>query len=301
MVAIKLTNPLPRHLLDINSLGKSGIDAILSPTPSKMREESRTAALLFFEHSTRTRLSFELAAHQVGITPLSPSISDLSIQKGETVMDTISTLAAMGIDQMVLRVGENGLPAQAAAAVGDQCRIINAGDGTNQHPTQALTDLYTLKKYASVDWEDMQIGIVGNVSHSRVAHSLIDGLTLMGVKTIRLIAPTQWQPTDCSQAMQCTDNLQDGLAGLHAVAVLRAQWERMPGSSREEVAACSQKYCLKASHLKAMHPKAIVLHPGPVLQDQELAAELLHHNAVMINQQVRYGVLIRKKLLTLFS
>jgi aspartate carbamoyltransferase catalytic subunit len=288
----------PQHILDINSLGKSEIERIISTKSGEKSLKSSNVGLLFFEDSTRTRLSFELAALKAGYNVLNPNLQTSSLQKGETALDTVITLAAMGVDQLVVRSAENGFAAAAAKAVGNQCRIINAGDGTNQHPTQALTDLYILKKHCQGDWGRLRIGIVGNLSHSRVANSLIDGLTLMGVGGLHLIAPDAWQPKNKPDVAQTFDSLETGLRNLNALVVLRAQWERMPDRDKGQIQSLQQAFTITKKQLDWMQTDAIIMHPGPVLRDQEIATELLTDPRVKINAQVAAGVAIREALLT---
>jgi aspartate carbamoyltransferase catalytic subunit len=297
MGTIQLAKDLPRHILDIRSLGKSGIEQIISANEPDISEKGDNVALLFFESSTRTRLSFELAALNLNCRIISPNLETSSIQKGETALDTVTTVAAMGVDQIILRSHENGFSARAAAALGDSCRIINAGDGTNQHPSQALTDLYILKKHCPVAWPDLKVGIVGNISHSRVANSLIDGLSLVGAQSLHLIGPESWLPRKKPDFARCFDQLEEGLRGLHAIIVLRPQWERIQNITHDQIMSLQADFQLQNKHLQLMAPNAILLHPGPVLWGKEISTELMHNNSVKIKEQVTAGVTIRKTLL----
>lgn len=297
MEKIELRNNKTPHLLDIKTLGKEGIERIISAKRRENELNGGKVALLFFEDSTRTRLSFELAAKSLGCIVLSPNLHTSSIQKGETNLDTITTIAAMGVDQIVLRSSKSGFAAEAAQQLGKHCRILNAGDGTNQHPTQALTDLYILKNACPKNWSDMKVGITGNISHSRVANSLIDGLGLMGVNAIHLIGPQQWQPSAIPDIATPFENLEAGLADLDAIVVLRAQWERMKELPRQQITALQHEFRLEAKHVRLMNDGAIVMHPGPVLRDEEIDASILQHPYIKINDQVAAGVIIRERIL----
>lgn len=289
--------PPSQHLLDIKNLEKSGIESLFSSIESPPPNLDQNIALLFFEDSTRTRLSFELAALNLGCQLLSPNLKNSSIQKGETELDTVITVAAMGVNQVVVRSKKDGFAALCAKHIGDHCRILNAGDGVNQHPTQALTDLYILAHHCNIAWTDLRVGIVGNISHSRVAHSLIDGLSIMGVQSLNLIGPSEWLPSQPPSFASCFDNLEKGLRGLHAIVVLRPQWERMLGLTREQITATQKHFRIEKRHLRIMEKGAILMHPGPVLRNEELAEELLTHPCVKINDQVAAGVAIRQALL----
>jgi aspartate carbamoyltransferase catalytic subunit len=292
---------LPRHIIDVKSLGKAGIELVLDSIGVEQEKMQSSVALLFFENSTRTRLSFELAALQLGYPVLNPNLQTSSLQKGETALDTVITLAAMGVDQLVIRSSEEGFPEKAVQAVGDHCRIINAGDGTHQHPTQALTDLYILKKQCRNEWADLHVGIVGNISHSRVANSLIDGFSLMGVGSLNLIGPEAWLPSTIPSFAQCYTDLCAGVQNINALVILRAQSERMADLTQAEVHALQRQFRVTESHLPSMKKNAIIMHPGPVMRNEEIDANLLHHPCVKINDQVTAGVAVRKALLSLRS
>jgi aspartate carbamoyltransferase catalytic subunit len=298
MGTIKLAADSPQHILDMQSLGKSGIESVIESTGCDKAEKNDKVALLFFENSTRTRLSFELAALNLGCRVLNPNLQNSSIQKGETALDTVTTVAAMGVDQIVLRSGENGFAQQAAERVGNSCRILNAGDGTHQHPSQALTDLYILKSQCGIAWSKLKVGIIGDISHSRVANSLIDGLTLLGAQSLNLIGPAEWLPQTAPSIATCFDSLEEGLQDLNAVVVLRAQWERTPELTRQQITNRQKLVRLQEKHLRIMQEGAIVMHPGPVLWGEEIDRGLLHNQAVKINEQVSTGVRVREALLS---
>ena len=299
MDILSITDALPKHIVDVKSLGKSGIESIIASIDLKFPKINQSVAMLFFESSTRTLLSFELAAKQLGCDVLTPDLERSSIQKGETLLDSIATVAAMGVDQMVIRCSENSIPEQAVATVGDQCRILNAGSGTDQHPTQALTDLSVLNRLCNGEWANLKIGIVGNISHSRVANSLINGLTLLGTEQLHLIGPDDWIPNNPPSIATCFTSMEEGLAGLDAVVMLRTQQERMSDSERGDVDSLQSCFRLEEKHLHLMSDRSIFMHPGPVMRDKDIASPLLSHPKCMVNEQVRTGVAVRRALLAL--
>lgn len=307
MGKIELTPPLPAHLLDIASLGADGITHIMARIDQLSNDKQITnkdgpaAALLFFEDSTRTRLSFELACQNLNKKILSPNLSVSSINKGESLFDTVQTLCAMGVGQFVIRHPENHAPARIAEEIGSSAHIINAGDGTNQHPTQALTDLYILKRHCNDNFSSMSVGIVGNVSHSRVANSLTEGLRLLGATDIRLIGPTEWMPKNLDDPLRCFTDLSQGLDGLDALVILRAQKERITTQSGACIDSMQKLFQIDQTHLSMMKAGALIMHPGPTLRGQELTSAVADCSQSAILEQVRVSVFTRMAVLDLFA
>ena len=189
--------------------------------------QGRIVTNLFFEPSTRTRASFEIAAKRLGAIILNPQMETSATAKGESLLDTIHTYEAMGTDIFVVRHSDNNTAQFIAAELISQANIINGGDGNNQHPTQALLDLYTIHKHKP-DFPNLSVAIIGDILHSRVARSLIDGLKIMGAEDIRLIAPKELLPTNVSHlGVKLFSDLQSGLAEADVIMTLRIQKERM--------------------------------------------------------------------------
>lgn len=220
------------HFLDINQLSKADVEALLQraflfKTSGQFPDYSSHAlANLFYENSTRTRISFELAARRLGITVVNLDLESSSVSKGESIADTIKTLSAMAINLFVIRHTEEGLQESLAKQLqGSPMHIINAGDGKHAHPTQAMLDLMTIVEKKK-DLKQLKIAVVGNLRHSRVANSLQSICKLMGVGELMLVAPEIWQPEEVHYG-RLTENLREGLDGADVVMCLRVQRERL--------------------------------------------------------------------------
>lgn len=256
-------------------------------------------ANLFFEPSTRTRVSFELAAKYLGAHVINFPVSDSSQAKGETLLDTLHCLEAMGVCCLVVRHSMSGLPYFIARHVKHRTTVINAGDGCHEHPTQALLDMYTLWRVFS-DFHQRRIAIVGDIAHSRVARSNIQALMLLGAQQIRLVAPPTLLPKSIEGlgSKVCVyHNLAQGIEGVDAVIALRLQKERMGKGRLTTSEAFQREYRIELSHLASMAPDALILHPGPVNRGVELSHALMHSPRLLVGQQVTYGVAIRMALL----
>jgi len=287
------------HLLDIEQLAAAEVQALVDRALSFKRSGSYPAfpkarlANLFYENSTRTRISFELAAHHLGIpiVNFAPQLSSES--KGETSLDTIQTLAAMGINLFVIRHSQSGAPADLAARVSKQSglHIINAGDGTHAHPTQALLDIMTIcEQHASLS--QLKVAILGNICHSRVANSLISLFGLLGIAELRLIAPEPWLPKTAPFG-QVTTSLKEGLAGVDVVICLRVQRERFSAEDGLDLNTYHQDYALTTKSLAYAKTKAMVMHPGPINRGVEIDSDVADGPQSFILRQTQNGVFMR--------
>ena len=291
-----------RHLLDVEGLSREEIETILAlavemRTARAKREhrsllEAETVALAFFEASTRTRVSFELAAKALGATTVDLGVDRSSVSKGESLVDTLRTLERTGVTTAVMRHSESGAPHLAARETG--LRVINAGDGVHAHPTQALLDALTLREFfGSLD--DRRVVIVGDVAHSRVARSNIHSLQSLGAR-VRVAGPA---PGVAGRAewpgVEVTTTLADGLRDADAVMALRVQLERGAGSIDDFVA----NWRLDDDRMTWALPDAPILHPGPTNEGVELTAALANGPRSLIGRQVENGVPIRMAVLAL--
>lgn len=258
--------------------------------------KGQVIANLFFETSTRTRNSFEIAEKRLGAIVLSPDLKVSAINKGESISDTAQNLQAMGVRFFIIRHTENNQPRMLAEQL-KYSAVINAGDGNHQHPTQGLIDLMTIQQYKS-DWAKLCVVIIGDIYHSRVANSLIDGLLIMGVPDIRLTGPSELLPkTLKSPRIKKFQKLEASLINSDVVVTLRLQKERH--SNLIELNTFRQLYGLTAKKLALAKPNTIVMHPGPVNREIEMTSEVADSEQSVILQQVQNGVAIRMAILEL--
>lgn len=301
-----MTNPLNKHLLDIASLPDKYLEAILQrtaffaaePREGIQRHQGRCIVNLFYENSTRTRVSFELAAKRLGADVINVDIAASSVKKGETLSDTVRTINALGVDALILRHAQSRAPHEIASLVDGS--VINAGDGINEHPTQALLDAFTIQQRKG-GIAGLTIAICGDIRHSRVAHSNIHCLSRLGAK-IRLIAPQRFLPTEDYQPanVTCHTDMAEGLAGADVVMMLRIQFERIEGEPQPDIAQYRADYCLDQRLLKLANPDAFVMHPGPMNRMVEIAdtvADDAQKSAILA--QVKNGVFARMAVLDL--
>jgi aspartate carbamoyltransferase catalytic subunit len=303
MVAVGPRTWAHRHLLDVEGLARDEIERILD-LAVEMREaraarayrsllEAETVGLAFYEASTRTRVSFELAAKALGATTVDLQIAASSVGKGESLVDTVRTLERTGVTILVLRHASAGAPHLAARTSG--LRVVNAGDGTHAHPTQALADALTLRE-ALGDLEGRRVTIVGDVVHSRVARSNIHCLAALGAR-VRVAGPAAWiAGFDEWPGIETATSLEAALDGADAVMALRAQLERgavLPA----EIAA----WRLDTARMELACRGAPILHPGPTNEGVELTAELASGPRSLIGTQVENGVPVRMAVLALLA
>lgn len=289
---------MPKHFLSIKELSKEAILEILNIAMAfqqgYLRDtlQRKWVANLFFEPSTRTRCSFEMAAKQLGAQVLSLDINYSSIQKGEIVFDTAKTLEAMGCHFLVVRHVLEGMSQQIAEVL-QTASVINAGDGQNEHPTQAILDMLTIQQYKPC-FSELCVAIVGDILHSRVARSNILALQTLEVKNIRIIAPLALLPLYLHELkVQVFENLYEGLVGVDVIIVLRVQKERMHHEGLIDMSTFSQSYCVTEKALAVAKPDAIVMHPGPVNRGIEITSAVVDGPQSVILRQVTNGVAAR--------
>jgi len=289
------------HLLDIKQLTQqhiTGLFDLADQLTSKPRTEKplsgRSAIALFFEHSTRTLTSFQLACQRLGVDITALNIAHSSTQKGETLKDTLLTLDAMQPDLFIVRHQENRIQQQMAEWINHRASVINAGDGTHQHPTQGLLDLYTIAQHKG-GFEGLSVAIIGDTKHSRVANSLLDGLEIMGTRDIRLFAPDAFI-ADHQQRFRTAD-LQSAISDADVVVMLRIQRERLSDQTDLDLADWAAQYGLNEKRLKWAKADAIVMHPGPMNRGVEITDAVADGPQSVILNQVTNGVLMRQALI----
>ncbi len=301
-----MTSPLfPNpHLLGIADLPVETLETLLTRTArfadhpdASDLHRGKTVVNLFYENSTRTRTSFEMAAKKLGAEVINIDIATSSVQKGESLADTVRTISAMGVDAIVIRHESSGAAAEVAGLV--DCAVINAGDGTNEHPTQALLDAFTMQQRKG-DLSALTVAICGDIRHSRVARSNLHFLGKLGAQ-LRVIAPEAMMPDplEMPQVARFTD-LTAGIKDADVVMMLRIQFERMESKQHPDLAAYQQAYRLDHAKLASAKPDAIVMHPGPLNRMVEITdavADDDQHSVIL--QQVRNGVAARMAVLDL--
>ena len=245
----------------------------------------------FFEDSTRTRLSFELAQRRLGATPLSFSVAGSSCSKGESLLDTLRTIAALGIDVLVMRHSASGAALCASRELG--VSVVNAGDGAHEHPTQGLLDLLTLSDAWAGEFEGKRLAIVGDVAHSRVARSACFGLTTLGA-SVTVAGPATLMPHDV-EALGCgvAPSVEDALRDADAAIVLRLQTERMEQGLLPSLAEYAQAWGVTTARAELMKPHAVLLHPGPMNRGVEIASDVADAERSRVLVQVENGVAVR--------
>lgn len=299
-----------RHLLTLEGLSRPLLTEILDTTehfekalrgPDKNIPllRGRTVMNLFFEPSTRTRTTFELAAKRLSADVLNLQMSSSSTSKGETLFDTLKTLEAMQADMFVVRHDTSGAAHFFAEHAHPGVAILNAGDGRHAHPTQGLLDLFTIRSQRS-DFSKLRVAIVGDVMHSRVARSDIHGLRIMGAKEIRVVAPPTLVPAGIEQmGVEVFHDIERGLDGADAVILLRLQKERMLGAFLPSMGEFHRDFGLTRSRLDALSRNAIVMHPGPINRGVEIEGDVAYAPQSLILQQVSHGIAIRMAVMAM--
>jgi len=304
------------HLLTLEGLPAAIITRILDtavPFASISERDVKKVPLLrgrsvfnlFFENSTRTRTTFEIAAKRLSADVINLNIGVSSTSKGETLLDTVDNLVAMNADMFVVRHSQSGAPHLIAAHLNrtgrGHVRVINAGDGRHAHPTQGLLDLFTIRHYKK-DFRNLTVAIVGDVLHSRVARSLIHGLTTLGVPEVRAIGPKTLLPTAVqSMGVQVHHDMRAGLAGCDVVVMLRLQSERMKGALLPSAGEYFKHYGLTQEKLAAAKPDAIVMHPGPMNRGVEIDSAVADGARSVILPQVTFGIAVRMAVMSLLA
>jgi len=256
---------------------------------------------LFFEPSTRTRTTFEIAAKRLSADVINLNIGVSSQSKGESLLDTVANLSAMHADIFVVRHGSSGAPYLIARHVKPHEHVINAGDGRHAHPTQGLLDLYTLRHYKK-DFTQLTVAIVGDVLHSRVARSLIHGLNILGTPEVRVIGPQTLIPSGVEAlGVHVYRDMREGLKGCDAVVMLRLQNERMRGALLPSAQEFFKNYGLTAEKLSVAKPDVIVMHPGPMNRGVEIDLSVADGPRSVILPQVTFGIAVRMAVMSMVA
>ena len=288
-----------KHLAHILDIADGLIDDAGNLKKSKALDDM-SVANLFFEPSTRTRNTFEIAGKRTSANIINVDLANSATKKNESLLDTMHTLKAMRIDMFVIRHKQSGLPHHVAENL-QGVAVLNAGDGTNAHPTQALLDMLTIRQHKQ-SFQNLSVAIVGDIVHSRVAHSDIQALKTLGTTDIRLIAPAGLQyGSDRCASVQCFDNIQDGLKDCDVVMVLRLQKERMLEADIPNEQEYFDNYGLTAERLTLAKPDAIVMHPGPINRGVEIDSSVADGNQSVILQQVTNGIAVRMAVMEILA
>ncbi len=295
------------NLLSIADLGAEGIEELLRLTDSFVEVSERripkvptlrgrTVVSLFYEESTRTRLSFEAAAKRLSADTMNFSVATASVAKGESLRDTVVTLEAMGVDAVIVRHASAGVPWQVARWV--DASVVNAGDGCHEHPTQALLDCYTLRQRLG-SLVDRRIAIVGDVKHSRVARSDVLAYTALGAHVTLVAPPTLLPPSLEGWPVEVSHDLDAVLPKVDAVEVLRMQKERQTEALVPSLREYTATYGLTRDRARLLGDDAVILHPGPMNRGVEIAAEVADQPRSVVTRQVANGVAVRMAVLFL--
>ena len=298
-----------RHLLTLEGLPKETLcrlldragqirDAALGRAQKRNSLLGTTICTLFFEPSTRTRSSFHIAAQRLGADVINFDASTSSSRKGETALDTLKNLEAMGVRGFIVRHPEDGAAEALAARAGEDTKIINAGDGRSAHPTQGLLDVLTLRQAKGADFSRLKVLVVGDVKHSRVARSDLHALRTLGAGEIRVCGPASLLPDDGTlEGCVSGDDFDAMLEGVDAVMMLRLQRERMEEGLVASLDGYHTSYGLTAARLRRAAPDAVVLHPGPINRGVEITDEVADGPQSLVLRQVSNGVAIRMAVL----
>ncbi|MCY4149121.1 MAG: aspartate carbamoyltransferase catalytic subunit [Gammaproteobacteria bacterium] len=297
-----------RHFLTIQGLSEETLTGILDIAHSFIdfgkREikkiplmRGKTVVNLFFEPSTRTRTTFEIAAKRLSADVVNMNATRMSTTKGETILDTVKTIEAMHTDMFVVRDRASGAAQLIASHLPDYVRVINAGDGRHEHPTQAMLDVFTIRQHRQ-DFSKLRIAIVGDILHSRVARSQIHALNILGTREIRVIGPRTLIPTDIeTMGVGYVNNMRDGLENIDVVIMLRIQRERMDGQLIPSEQEYFARYGLTEETLGFAKPDAMVMHPGPINRGLEISSSVADGNRSVILDQVTNGIAVRMSIM----
>jgi aspartate carbamoyltransferase catalytic subunit len=299
-----------RHFLTIEGLSRALLTEILDTAESfaGVKDQTvkkvpllrgKTIVNLFFEASTRTRTTFELAAKRLSADVLNVNISDTSTVKGESLLDTLRNLEAMYTDMFVVRHTDSGAAPFIARHVAPHISVINAGDGRHAHPTQAMLDMFTIRRHKP-EFGNLCVAIVGDIMHSRVARSQIHALNTLGAGEVRVVAPMTLIPAEVQQlGVRVFHQMSEGLKDADVVIMLRLQKERMRGALLPSEHEYFQLYGLTEVRLSVAKPDAIVMHPGPINRGVEIGSEVADGARSVILQQVTYGIAIRMAVMAM--
>jgi len=297
-----------RHLLTIDGLNAETIIEILDTAESfisigqrQIRKvpllHGRTVVNLFFEPSTRTQTTFEIAAKRLSADVINLNASRMSTSKGESVLDTVRTLEAMHTDMFVVRDGSSGTAHLIARHVPAHVHIINAGDGRHEHPTQAMLDMFTIRQHKGA-FDQLRFAIVGDILHSRVARSQIHALNILGAREVRVIGPQTLLPTEIERlGVTAFTNMDDGLNDIDVIMMLRLQLERMEGQLIPSSQEYFRLYGLTSERVARAAPDAVVMHPGPMNRGLEIASSVADGERSLILPQVTNGIAVRMSIM----
>jgi len=299
-----------RHFLSLDTLSRETLLAILDRAENftgvndKAIKKApllrgKTVANIFFENSTRTRTTFELAAKRLSADVLNVNLITSSTKKGESLLDTLRNLEAMQCDMFIVRHGDSGAAHFIASHVADHISVINGGDGQHSHPTQGMLDMFTIRRVKG-DFSKLRVVIIGDILHSRVARSDIAALRILGTKEIRVVAPRTLLPANVeSLGVTVFNRVEDALVDADVVIGLRLQSERMQGATIPSADEFYLTYGLTPERLKYAKPDAIVMHPGPTNRGVEIEAGVADGEQSVILKQVTYGIAVRMAVMAI--
>ncbi|MEY3285427.1 MAG: aspartate carbamoyltransferase catalytic subunit [Pseudomonadota bacterium] len=300
------------HLLSIEGLPRAVLHHILDTAGTFLsvneREVKKVPLLrgksvfnLFFENSTRTRTTFEIAAKRLSADVINLDIARSSAAKGESLLDTIANLSAMHADMFVVRHSESGAPYLIAQHCAPHVHVVNAGDGRHAHPTQGLLDMYTIRHYKK-DFSNLTVAIVGDIVHSRVARSDIHALTTLGVPEIRAVGPkTLVTPDLASMGVRVCHDMAEGIRDADVIIMLRLQNERMSGAMLPSSAEFFKSFGLTPEKLALAKPDVIVMHPGPINRGVEIESSVADGAHSVILPQVTFGIAVRMAVMSIIA
>ena len=300
------------HLLSIEGLPREVLTLILDTAGTFLsvndREVKKVPLLrgksvfnLFFENSTRTRTTFEIAAKRLSADVINLDIAKSSAAKGESLLDTIANLSAMHADMFVVRHSESGAPYLIAQHCAPHVHVVNAGDGRHAHPTQGLLDMYTIRHFKQ-DFTQLSVAIVGDIVHSRVARSDIHALTTLGVPDIRAVGPKTLVPGDLAgMGVRVCHDMAEGIRGADVIIMLRLQNERMSGAMLPSAGEFFKHYGLTEDKLRLAKPDAIVMHPGPINRGVEIDSAVADGAHSVILPQVTFGIAVRMAVMSIIA
>ena len=296
------TEGLPRdiltHILDTAAQFVSVSDREVKKVPLL---RGKSVFNLFFENSTRTRTTFEIAAKRLSADVINLDIARSSTAKGESLLDTIANLSAMQADMFVVRHAESGAPYLIAQHCAPHVHVVNAGDGRHAHPTQALLDMYTIRHFKR-DFSGLTVAVVGDIVHSRVARSDIHALTTLGVPEIRAVGPRTLVPADLREmGVRVVHDMDEGVRDADVVIMLRLQNERMSGAMLPSAGEFFKRFGLTNAKLALARPDAIVMHPGPINRGVEIASDVADGRASVILPQVTFGIAVRMAVMSIIA
>jgi len=299
-----------RHFLSVEGLSREILTDILDAAESfaGVPEQTvkkvpllrgKTIVNLFFEASTRTRTTFELAAKRLSADVLNINVNASSTVKGETLLDTLRNLEAMHVDMFVARHGDSGAAHFIARHVQPHVAVINAGDGRHAHPTQAMLDMFTIRRHKGA-FGNLRVAIVGDIMHSRVARSQIHALNILGAAEVRVVAPRTLLPAEVEAlGVRVHTELASGIRDADVIIMLRLQRERMQGALLPSEHEYFHRYGLTEDRLRYAHPDAIVMHPGPINRGVEMDSTVADGPRSVILQQVSYGIAVRMAVMSM--